>query len=40
MKGVISYYEQETGESANLVGLALSSRKNLCIHPQVSEIDN
>lgn len=37
LKNLISYYEQQTGEKAGgIVGLALSSRKNLCIHPEVS----
>ncbi|XP_022090985.1 TFIIH basal transcription factor complex helicase XPD subunit-like isoform X1 [Acanthaster planci] len=37
LKGLIEYYEKETGEAANLLGLVLSSRKNMCIHPQVSK---
>ncbi|PIK38133.1 hypothetical protein BSL78_25018 [Apostichopus japonicus] len=36
LKLLIDYYEQETGEKSNILGLALSSRKNLCIHPEVS----
>lgn len=35
MRGLIEYYIQETGEIPNFVGLALSSRKNMCVHPQV-----
>nr|CAG4640640.1 EOG090X01B4 [Eulimnadia texana] len=34
---LINYYEKETGKPAKIVGLALSSRKNLCIHPSVSK---
>ncbi|CAG5118386.1 unnamed protein product, partial [Candidula unifasciata] len=37
MRGLIEYYTQETGEIPNFVGLALSSRKNMCVHPQVSQ---
>ncbi|XP_013421335.1 general transcription and DNA repair factor IIH helicase subunit XPD-like [Lingula anatina] len=37
LKTLIEYYEKETGEPNDLVGLALSSRKNLCIHPEVSQ---
>ncbi|XP_059168670.1 general transcription and DNA repair factor IIH helicase subunit XPD-like [Physella acuta] len=37
MRGLIDYYIQETGEVPNFVGLALSSRKNMCIHPEVSK---
>lgn len=32
---LMKYYEKMTRESINILGLALSSRKNLCIHPQV-----
>ncbi|ELT96293.1 hypothetical protein CAPTEDRAFT_129050, partial [Capitella teleta] len=35
LKNLIEYYERETGEPSTLVGLALSSRKNLCIHPEL-----
>ncbi|CAG0898524.1 unnamed protein product [Cyprideis torosa] len=31
------YYSKEAGEQSNMIALALSSRKNLCIHPQVSK---
>ncbi|KRY32955.1 TFIIH basal transcription factor complex helicase XPD subunit [Trichinella spiralis] len=31
-------YEKETGESLNIVGLAMSARKNMCIHPEVSKL--
>ncbi|WAR19646.1 ERCC2-like protein, partial [Mya arenaria] len=33
LKSLMDYYEQETSEKQSIVGLALSSRKNLCIHP-------
>lgn len=31
-----AYQEKELGKAARILGLGLSSRKNLCIHPQVS----
>nr|CAG4649948.1 EOG090X01B4 [Sida crystallina] len=37
LRKLIAYYESELGVEQNIVGLALSSRKNLCIHPQVSK---
>jgi len=37
MRGLMDYYTQETGLVPNFVGLALSSRKNMCVHPQVSQ---
>jgi len=36
LKTLMDHYEAETGERQNMVGLALTSRKNLCIHPTVS----
>ncbi|XP_067947764.1 general transcription and DNA repair factor IIH helicase subunit XPD-like [Watersipora subatra] len=36
LKSLVKYYEEETGETADVIGLALSSRKNLCIHPKLS----
>jgi DNA excision repair protein ERCC-2 len=36
LKNLMQYYERELGEKQKIVGLALSSRKNLCIHPTVS----
>lgn len=36
LKVLLEYYEQETGQKPKLLGLGLSSRKNLCIHPEVS----
>lgn len=35
-KKLMNFYESEVGEALKFVGLALSSRKNLCIHPEVS----
>jgi len=35
LKRLVKYYENETGQEANTLGLALSSRKNLCVHPRV-----
>ncbi|XP_072163521.1 general transcription and DNA repair factor IIH helicase subunit XPD-like [Diadema setosum] len=37
LRRLLEYIEQETGETPNFLGLALSSRKNLCIHPVVSQ---
>ncbi|PFX15488.1 TFIIH basal transcription factor complex helicase XPD subunit-like isoform X2 [Stylophora pistillata] len=36
LKVLLEYYEKETGRKPKLLGLGLSSRKNLCIHPEVS----
>ena len=33
-------YQEEVGAAPEMVGVALSSRKNLCIHPEVSEVTN
>ncbi|XP_057315207.1 general transcription and DNA repair factor IIH helicase subunit XPD-like isoform X1 [Hydractinia symbiolongicarpus] len=35
LKQLMEYYKKETGEDLNFLGLALSSRKNLCIHPEI-----
>ncbi|XP_067681689.1 general transcription and DNA repair factor IIH helicase subunit XPD-like [Haliotis asinina] len=35
LRNLMKYYEKETGEVPNLLGLALSSRKNMCVHPEV-----
>ena len=35
MKILIEYYTQEDGVAPNFLGLILSARKNLCIHPDV-----
>nr|CAG4642311.1 EOG090X01B4 [Evadne anonyx] len=37
LRKLMDYYEKELGVEQNILGLALSSRKNLCIHPQVSQ---
>lgn len=36
LRNLVQYYEKETGESPSILGLALSSRKNLCINSEVS----
>ncbi|KAK3582679.1 hypothetical protein CHS0354_031090 [Potamilus streckersoni] len=36
LKSLMVYYEKELKEKPSILGLALSSRKNLCIHSQVS----
>ncbi|XP_054000938.1 general transcription and DNA repair factor IIH helicase subunit XPD [Hylaeus anthracinus] len=36
LKKLIDYYEKETESKPKIVGLVLSSRKNMCIHPEVS----
>ena len=37
LKKLLKYYEEhvEDGQDLKFVGLALSSRKNLCIHPDI-----
>ncbi len=35
LKRLLAYYKRETGETPQLLGVALSARKNLCIHPEV-----
>lgn len=35
LRKLLSFYEQQEGEKLPFLGLALSSRKNLCIHPEV-----
>lgn len=35
LRKLMEYYSKETGQSNNFLALALSSRKNLCIHPEV-----
>lgn len=35
MRGIVAYIESRLGRRPNFVGLGLSSRKNLCIHPDV-----
>ncbi|CAH1134222.1 unnamed protein product [Ceutorhynchus assimilis] len=36
LKKLLDYYEKQDGQYPSLIGLVLSSRKNMCIHPQVS----
>lgn len=36
LKNLIKYYEKSQGEKPSLTGVVLSSRKNLCVHPDVS----
>lgn len=36
MRNLMEYYEKEEGEQPDFLGVALSSRKNMCIHPDVS----
>ncbi|XP_066911999.1 general transcription and DNA repair factor IIH helicase subunit XPD-like [Clytia hemisphaerica] len=38
LKKLMEYYEKETGEPLKMLGLALSSRKNLCIKPEVASL--
>ena len=35
LKKLLEYYEKETKTVPNIIGLVLSSRKNMCIHPEV-----
>ncbi|CAG7833873.1 unnamed protein product [Allacma fusca] len=37
LANLMEYYEKQEGQRQKLVGLILSSRKNLCIHPTVSK---
>lgn len=36
LKNLMKYYDQQANTPHRVVGLALSSRKNLCIHPTVT----
>lgn len=36
LKGLMAAYREEVGQAPEILGLALSARKNLCIHPEVS----
>uniref|UniRef100_A0AAQ5XE03 General transcription and DNA repair factor IIH helicase subunit XPD n=1 Tax=Amphiprion ocellaris TaxID=80972 RepID=A0AAQ5XE03_AMPOC len=38
LRKLMEFYAKETGERNNFLALALSSRKNLCIHPEVSSL--
>ena len=35
LKKLIDYYEEETKSKPKILALVLSSRKNMCIHPEV-----
>lgn len=35
LRKLLNFYEKQEGEKLPFLGLALSSRKNLCIHPEV-----
>lgn len=35
LKKLMDYYEKDAGSKPKIVGLVLSSRKNMCIHPEV-----
>ncbi|XP_055956852.1 general transcription and DNA repair factor IIH helicase subunit XPD [Patella vulgata] len=37
LRNLMAFYEKETGQPQEILGLALSSRKNLCVHPEVSQ---
>ncbi|KAI4482559.1 hypothetical protein M0804_008412 [Polistes exclamans] len=37
LKKLIDYYEKELKSKPKIIGLVLSSRKNMCIHPEVSK---
>lgn len=37
LKHLMEYYEKNTHQPPNMTGLVLSSRKNLCVHPEVSK---
>uniref|UniRef100_A0A8C5YC98 DNA 5'-3' helicase n=1 Tax=Microcebus murinus TaxID=30608 RepID=A0A8C5YC98_MICMU len=36
LRKLLNFYEKQEGEKLPFLGLALSSRKNLCIHPEVT----
>lgn len=38
LKKLMEYYEKEIKSKPKIVGLVLSSRKNMCIHPEVIKI--
>uniref|UniRef100_A0A672HGI2 General transcription and DNA repair factor IIH helicase subunit XPD n=1 Tax=Salarias fasciatus TaxID=181472 RepID=A0A672HGI2_SALFA len=35
LRKLMEFYSKETGETNNFLALALSSRKNLCVHPEI-----
>lgn len=36
LKKLLNYYEMQDGQYPSMIGVVLTSRKNLCIHPQVN----
>ncbi|XP_040832438.1 general transcription and DNA repair factor IIH helicase subunit XPD [Ochotona curzoniae] len=38
LRKLLTFYEKQEGEKLPFLGLALSSRKNLCIHPEVTPL--
>lgn len=40
LKKLIEYYEKETKVLPKIIGLVLSSRKNMCIHPEVKSFSS
>ncbi|XP_057566961.1 general transcription and DNA repair factor IIH helicase subunit XPD isoform X2 [Hippopotamus amphibius kiboko] len=38
LRKLLNFYEKQEGEKLTFLGLALSSRKNLCIHPEVTPL--
>nr|XP_008541820.1 PREDICTED: TFIIH basal transcription factor complex helicase XPD subunit [Equus przewalskii] len=38
LRKLLNFYEKQEGEKLQFLGLALSSRKNLCIHPEVTPL--
>ncbi|KAB0398558.1 hypothetical protein E2I00_009909, partial [Balaenoptera physalus] len=38
LRKLLNFYEKQEGEKLSFLGLALSSRKNLCIHPEVTPL--
>ncbi|KAK2500624.1 hypothetical protein MC885_006492 [Smutsia gigantea] len=38
LRKLLNFYEKQEGEKLPFLGLALSSRKNLCIHPEVMSL--
>lgn len=36
LQNLMDYYEKHAPEKTNITGVVLSSRKNMCIHPEVS----
>ncbi|XP_053464236.1 general transcription and DNA repair factor IIH helicase subunit XPD isoform X1 [Nycticebus coucang] len=38
LRKLLNFYEKQEGEKLPFLGLALSSRKNLCVHPEVTPL--